>query len=295
MRAVVSAYGKINLFLDVLGKREDGFHEVKMVMQAIKLADYVSLMPWEENILLCSSKFLPTNKNNLALKALILMQENFPELPKIRINLEKHLPVAAGLAGGSSDAAAVLLGLNELFKLNLSLAEMQNLAAQIGSDVPFCLTSPTALASGRGEIITPLEDLPPMYVVLAKPQIGAATAQVYKNLTPEDYAIHPSLEDYLTALKAGDRETLKKNIYNVLEKSTFRLVPKVAQMKEQFIALGAPYTLMSGSGTTLFSLFDNSEEAFAFYRKIKTRYKTSFFTETLTSASTNERVKIYED
>ena len=295
MRAVVSAYGKINLFLDVLGKREDGFHEVQMVMQSIKLADYVSLMPWEENILLCSNKFLPTNKNNLALRALHLMQDNFPQLPNVRINLEKHLPVAAGLAGGSSDAAAVILGINELFKLNLSLAELQNLAAQIGSDVPFCLTAPTALASGRGEVITPLTDLPPMYVVLAKPQIGAATAQVYKNLTPEDYAVHPSLEDYLTALKSGDKKALKENIYNVLEKSTFRLIPKVAKMKEQFIALGAPYTLMSGSGTTLFSLFDNSDEAFAFYRKIKSRYKTSFFTETLTSAATNERVKIYED
>ena len=295
MRAVVSAYGKINLFLDVLGKREDGFHEVKMVMQSIKLADYISLMPWKENILLCSSKFLPANKNNLALQALVLMQNNFSQVPKVRINLEKHLPVAAGLAGGSSDAAAVISGINELFKLQLSLADLQGLAAQIGSDVPFCLTAPTALASGRGEIITPLEDLPPMYVVLAKPQTGAATAQVYKNLTPADYASHPSLDDYLTFIKNKDRQALKKNIYNVLEKSTFRLIPKLEKMKEQFIALGAPYTLMSGSGTTLFSLFDNAEEAFAFYRKIKNRCKTSFFTETLTTAAINERVKIYED
>lgn len=295
MRAVVSAYGKINLFLDILGKRPDGFHEVKMVMQQLKLADYLSLKPWTENVLLCSNQFLPVNENNLAMRALLLMQKNFPDLPPVKINLEKYIPVAAGLAGGSADAAAVILGLNALFDLRLSLTQMQELGAQLGSDIPFCLAGPTALAEGRGELITPLKEMPPLYVVLAKPKTGASTAQVYKNLTPEDYKEHPSSDDYLSYLKKGDTLALKENLYNVLEKSTFRLVPKVGEMKKEIIALGAPYTLMSGSGTTLFSLFDRSKDALEFYRKIKSRYKCAFFTETLTTATAAERVKVYEE
>ena len=156
MQARVNAYAKINLFLDILGKRDDGYHEVRMIMQTIKLADYLALEEYEENILLCSHQFLPVNDSNLALKALLLMQEIFPQIPKVKILLEKHIPIAAGLAGGSADAAAVIAGLNELFLLKQSPAQLAQIGARLGSDIPFCLLGGTALAEGRGEKMTTL-------------------------------------------------------------------------------------------------------------------------------------------
>lgn len=292
MQVRLAAYAKINLFLDVLGKRADGFHDVQMIMQSIKLADYLALEENNENILLCSHQFLPINDNNLAMKALLLMQEKFPSLPPVKIILEKHIPIAAGLAGGSADAAAVISGVNELFNLGQSQEQLAHIAAEIGSDIPFCLLGGTALATGRGEQMTPLADCPHFYVVLAKPKIGLSTAGVYKSLLVSDYATHPPIEDYLKAFQDKDRVFVQNNLYNVLEKSAFRLQPQVEDIKHEFEHLGASYTLMSGSGSTIFSLFEQKEEAWNFYLRIKNKYKNAYFSETISADSFAERMHV---
>lgn len=285
----ISAYAKINLFLDVLGKRDDGFHEVSMIMQSIKLADYLALEESPENILLCSHQFLPAD-SNLALKALLLMQELFPDLPKVKIILEKHIPIAAGLAGGSADAAGVISGVNELFNLKQTSEQLAQIGARLGSDIPFCLLGGTAFAQGRGEKMTMLRDIPHFYVVLVKPKIGLSTAGVYKSLTPADYAEHPSVDDYLKAIEKSDASYIQSHLYNALEKSAFRLQPQVAEIKHEFKQLGANYTLMSGSGSTVFSLFGDRKIALEFYNKIKLKYKTAYLTETVSSPDFTERM-----
>lgn len=285
----INAYAKINLFLDVLGKRDDNFHEVSMIMQTVKLADYLALEESKENVLLCSQQFLPA-ENNLALKALLLMQELFPELPGVKIILEKHIPIAAGLAGGSADAAAVISGVNELFSLKQTPWQLAEIGARLGSDIPFCLLGGTALAQGRGEKMTVLPDIPHFYVVLVKPKIGLSTAGVYKSLEAGDYAWHPSLSDYLSAVEKGDSDYLQGNLYNVLEKSAFRLQPQIAEIKNEFKRLGANYTLMSGSGSTVFSLFADRKSALDFYNKIRLQYKSAYFSETLSAADFAERM-----
>lgn len=292
MQARVNAYAKINLFLDILGKRDDGYHEVSMIMQTIKLADYLALEEYEENILLCSHQFLPVNDSNLALKALLLMQEIFPQIPKVKILLEKHIPIAAGLAGGSADAAAVITGLNELFSLKQSPAQLAQIGARLGSDIPFCLLGGTALAEGRGEKMTTLPDLPHFYLVLVKPKIGLSTAGVYKSLVPADYATHPDSAKYITAIQRGDTSYITSNLYNTLEKSAFRLQPQVGEIKNEFKRLGANYTLMSGSGSTIFSLFEDKTAAWDFYNKIKPICKSAYFSETISSDIFAERVSL---
>jgi len=294
MRTVVTAYGKINLFLDVLRKREDGFHEVAMVMQGIKLADYIAVTPAEENLLQCNQRYLPTDQNNLAMKAVLLMQKEFPHLPPLHINLEKYIPVAAGLAGGSSDCAAVLQGINRMFDLKLDRYDLMALGAQLGSDVPFCLGGATALATGRGEIITPLPDCPKLYLVLIKPKFGVSTANVYKNLRVKEITEHGDIAKYIGALAEGKKTAILQGIYNALEYSTFELYPYVSELKQELRRQGAEYVLMSGSGPTIFTAFEQKEQAYAFYKKIKRNYPRVVFTETITTKDTESRVKYYE-
>jgi 4-diphosphocytidyl-2-C-methyl-D-erythritol kinase len=254
---------KINLTLDVLRKRADGFHEVEMIMQAIELADILSFEETASDTISIATNMahLPCDHRNLAYQAAMLIKDVCQVKNGVHILLEKNIPMSAGLAGGSTDAAGVLLGLNRLWKLGLSLGELETLGARLGSDVPFCLRGGTMLATGRGEHLTPLADLPPCYVVLAKPRIGVSTAWVYGNYHDHDQIQHPDTKGVKFALEQGDLPGVVNRLNNVLESVTIAEYPQLEKLKADMIEYGAMASLMSGSGPTVFGLVEDKRQA----------------------------------
>lgn len=255
MKLMVKAPAKINLSLDVLHKRSDGYHEVKMVMTTIDLADRIELTErYDQKIMIHShDRYVPDDHRNLAYQAAQLLKERFRINKGVTISIVKNIPVAAGLAGGSSDAAATLRGLNKLWDLNLSLDELALLGAEIGSDVSFCVYGGTALATGRGEIIQHIDTPPNCWVILAKPEIGVSTAEVYKNLNLSNVK-HPDVESMVQAISEQNYGKMCGAVGNVLENVTLNMHPEVALIKEQMKRFGADAVLMSGSGPTVFGL-----------------------------------------
>jgi 4-diphosphocytidyl-2-C-methyl-D-erythritol kinase len=255
MKLMVKAPAKINLSLDVLHKRPDGYHEVKMVMTTIDLADRVELAERHDPKIVIHShdRYVPDDHRNLAYQAAQLLKDRFHINKGVTISIVKTIPVAAGLAGGSSDAAATLRGLNKLWGLNLSIDELASLGAEIGSDVSFCVYGGTALATGRGEIIEHIETPPNCWVILAKPEIGVSTAEVYKNLDLLNVE-HPDVDAMVQAINSKDYEKMCSLVGNVLESVTLNMHPEVALIKEQMKRFGADAVLMSGSGPTVFGL-----------------------------------------
>lgn len=250
----IKAPAKINLTLDVLYKRPDNYHEIEMIMTTVDLADRIGLQGTAKGIHIQSAdRFVPNDSRNLAYQAAQLIKDTFNIKTGVIISLDKQIPVAAGLAGGSSDAAATLKGLNQLWQLNLSLDELAELGAKIGSDVSFCVYGGTALATGRGEVIEELPAPPHCWVILAKPSLGVSTADVYGAFDP-DKADHPDTQAMIAALREGDYEAMCSNLGNALESVTMNLHPEVGQIKEQMIKFGADAVLMSGSGPTVFGL-----------------------------------------
>lgn len=255
LKLLVKAPAKINLSLDVLHKREDGYHEVEMIMTTIDLADRLELTLLEQDKIkiISHNRFVPDDQRNLAYQAALLLKERFHVKKGVSMVIEKSIPVAAGLAGGSSDAAAVLRGLNKLWNLGLTIDELAEIGSEIGSDVSFCVYGGTALATGRGEIITELPAAPTCWVILAKPFIGVSTADVYRRLDLNGVN-HPKTKAMVHAIETGDYEMVCSLLGNVLEEVTFPLHPEVAQIKEQMKRFGADAVLMSGSGPTVFGL-----------------------------------------
>ncbi|MGZ0084106.1 4-(cytidine 5'-diphospho)-2-C-methyl-D-erythritol kinase [Caldibacillus thermoamylovorans] len=267
----IKAPAKINLSLDVLYKRPDGYHEVKMVMTTIDLADRIELipLPGEDVIRIVSqNRFVPDDCRNLAYQAAKLLKETFSIREGVAISITKHIPVAAGLAGGSSDAAATLRGLNKLWRLGLTTRELAELGATIGSDVAFCVYGGTAVATGRGEIITPIPSPPPCWVVLAKPPIGVSTAEVYRNLQLE-HVVHPDVDAMVEAIKRQDYAAICRSVGNVLEEVTLKKYPEVAHIKEQMKRFGADAVLMSGSGPTVFGLIEHDSRMQRVYNALR--------------------------
>lgn len=264
------AYAKINLALDVLCKRTDGYHEVSMVMQSIDLYDTVTLTKQAKGICLeTNRKDLPGDPSNLAYQAAHLLQQTCPQITGVYITLHKKIPLAAGLAGGSSDAAAVLKGMNELFGLGLSYWQLSELGAQLGSDVPFCLSGGTQLATGRGEKLTVIPSLPPCYVVLAKPDIAVSTAWVYQNYQPNYAGRHPDVAALVASLGEQDLLQMIAHSGNVLESVTFGAYPELAKLKERMAGFGMMMSLMSGSGPTIFALTTEKETALMLKENLK--------------------------
>lgn len=255
MKLSVKAPAKINLALDVLHKRGDGYHEVRTVMTTIDLADRLDFSLLEENVIQIesSSGTIPVDKRNLAYKAAALLKERFQVKLGCKIEIQKQIPVAAGLAGGSSDCAAALKGLNELWELGLTKAELANLGTEIGSDVAFCVYGGTALATGRGEKITPIASPTPAWVILAKPPIGISTADIYRQIDVSTCE-HPNIEAMVQALEDRNYWKICEHLGNALESVTFKLYPDVARLKEKMKKLGADGVLMSGSGPTVFGI-----------------------------------------
>lgn len=255
----LKAYAKINIGLDVTGKLPDGYHLVKMIMQNIDLYDEVVLT---ENVsgdirLDMNVDFLPTDERNLAYKAAKLMKEDFGIDRGIDIYIRKNIPAAAGMAGGSTDAAAVMTGMNKLFDLNIDRNILMEHGLKLGADVPYCIMGGTALAEGIGEKLTQLSPCPDCYVLVAKPDISVSTAYVYTNLVLDDTTVHPDIDMVRNALESGDIRTAAQNMGNLLENVTQKEYPVISEIKHIMDDNGALGSLMSGSGPTVFGLFDD--------------------------------------
>lgn len=257
------AMAKINLGLDVVRKREDGYHEVRMIMQTIRMFDRVTVYRIPEPEIRISSNlhFLPVNKNNIAYKAARMMLESQPVRGGVSISLQKRIPVAAGMAGGSADAAAVLYAMNRIFYMGYTLEELMDFGLRLGADVPYCLMRGTALAEGIGEELTRLPACPPCYVVIAKPAISVSTRFVYENLHLDETTRHPDIYGLADAICRQDLYGMLPYMGNVLESVTIPAYPIIGEIKERFMENGALISLMSGSGPTVFALFDNYEMA----------------------------------
>lgn len=258
----LKARAKINLALDVLYKRDDGYHEVAMVMQSIALADTVGLAMQPEGITVTADiAGLDCGPSNLAYRAAALLQEACGVSRGVRITLTKNIPLAAGLAGGSADAAAVLRGLNVIWGLGLELEELERLGAKLGSDVPFCLSGGTQLATGRGEALSPLPPLPRCWVVLAKLPVDVSTAWVYGDYDAARVHRHPEINGMKAALARQDIAGVAGLLGNVLETVTIPAHPEIARLKQYMLEYGALASLMSGSGPTVFGLAENRDRA----------------------------------
>lgn len=267
----LKALAKINLGLDVVRRREDGYHEVRMIMQTIHLYDRLKITKMKTPGIEIHSNlpFLPVNENNLVYKAGKLLMDEFGIREGVRVDLLKRIPVAAGMAGGSSDAAAMLYGMNQLFGLKLSRQVLMERGVTIGADVPYCLMRGTALAEGIGE---KLKQLPPMVkcpVLIAKPQISVSTKFVYQNLKLDEHTVHPDIDRLIQDIRNKDLQAAAGDMGNVLETVTIPNYPVIAQIKEQMMHSGAVNSMMSGSGPTVFGLFENEKQAKKAYDDMK--------------------------
>ncbi|TWI53234.1 4-(cytidine 5'-diphospho)-2-C-methyl-D-erythritol kinase [Halalkalibacter nanhaiisediminis] len=270
MRYSVKAPAKINLSLDALSKRPDGYHEVAMIMTMVDLADRIDLTETNDDRITVdvSEGFVPNDHRNLAYQAADLLKKRFNVKKGVSIYITKRIPVAAGLAGGSSDAAATLKGLNQLWQLGLTQDELAELGAEIGSDVSFCVYGGTALATGRGEIIQQIASPPPCWVILAKPPIGVSTADVYKRLNVQDVQ-RANTKEMIRAIEEQNFNEICQNLHNVLETVTLDMYPEVRNIKEQMIRFGADGVLMSGSGPTVFGLVEHESRLNRVYNGLR--------------------------
>ena len=259
----LQAFAKINLGLDVLGKREDGYHEVRMIMQTIRMYDQLDMRKSVEPgiHLTTNKKYIPVDENNLVWRAAKLMMDTCGIIEGVSIHLHKVIPVAAGMAGGSSDAAATLVGMNRLFHCGLSKEKLMELGVQIGADVPYCVLRGTALAEGIGEKLTVLPPMPDCWILIGKPGISVSTKYVYTTLDLNTDTVHPDIDGMKKALEDGNLYGITERMGNVLQDVTIPAYPEVERIKEQMKTLGAVNAMMSGSGPTVFGIFDNEEKA----------------------------------
>lgn len=262
MQKTVKAPAKINLTLDVIGKRADGYHEVEMIMTTIDLADRITLTELEEDVITIESTngFVPNNEQNIAYGAAKILKNKFAIKKGISIFIHKKIPISAGLAGGSTDAAAVLRGLNDMWNLKLTLTELAEIGLEIGSDVPFCVHGGTVLAKGRGEELEFLPAPPPSWVVLVKPPISVSTRDIYGRLNLSNMS-HPDTSRMIKAIKVQNFQQMCDSLGNVMEDVTFDLHPQVKCLKERMDSYGAAGVAMSGTGPTVFALTKTEAKA----------------------------------
>lgn len=270
---ILKGRAKINLTLDVVGKRENGYHDLEMIMQTVNLYDTIYIRKTKVPGVRLKSNYswLPTNEKNIAYRAAELFFEESGIRGGVAIEITKRIPVAAGLAGGSTDAAATLVGLNRLYETGYSKEKLMEMGLKLGADVPFCIARGTMLAEGIGEELTPLVPMPTTYVVLVKPSFSASTAVVYKSLDINNIKKHPDTQRVIKALEEGNVKEIAENMSNVLEEVTISMYPEIEDIKEGFRKNGALGTMMSGSGSTVFGLFETEEAAKKASRYFKTQ------------------------
>ena len=261
----LKAYGKINLGLDVVRRREDGDHEVKMIMQTVDLWDELTFcdVTTDEIVITSDSSELPDVKDNIIYKACRMMKDIYGIDKGVHVTVDKHIPVAAGMAGGSADAAAALKAMNMLFGLNLSDEQLMEHGVKLGADVPYCIMQGTALSEGIGEILTPLPPMPDCLIVIAKPAIGVSTKWVYQNLKVDLLEEHPDIDGMADALKTGDLKGITDRMANVLETVTIPANPVIDSVKKLIAENDSMGVLMSGSGPTVFGIYDNRDKELA--------------------------------
>ena len=274
MQIYLKARAKINVSLDVLGKREDGYHEVKMIMQTLELHDgiYIKKIDKPRVKLVTSLTWLPTDQKNLAFQAAELLRQEYKIKEGIFINIKKNIPVSAGLAGGSTDCAATLIGVKNLFKLPISRKELTQMGQHLGADVPFCMMRGTALAEGIGEKLTRLNPHPRVYILLAKPSISISTASVFKKFNADSVTKHPNTEKIIEHINARNQKGIAEEFCNVLESVTIEQHPIITQLKATMMANKSLGALMTGSGPTVFGYFRSKGDAYKAMDQIKILY-----------------------
>lgn len=256
------ALAKINLGLDVLGRREDGYHELRMIMQTINMYDQLDMEISEEPGIRITTNlpYVPVNQNNLVYRAANMLMEEFQIKEGLTVDLQKMIPVAAGMAGGSSDAAAAFIGVNKLFHLGLSQEELMERAVKVGADVPYCIMRGTALAEGIGEKLTALPPVPPCYVLIGKPAVSVSTKMAYENLNLETIKKHPDIDGMILDIENGNLKKMTEKMANVFEPGIIREYPVIQEIKDFMEENGALRAMMSGSGPTVFGIFDDREK-----------------------------------
>ena len=277
------ALAKINLGLDILRKREDGYHEVRMIMQTIQMYDVLKMKKVKKPGISLSVNYpyIPSDERNLVYKAAKLLMDEFQVKEGVDICLEKFIPVAAGMAGGSSDAAAAMVGINQLFKLGLSERELMDRAVNIGADVPYCIMRGTALAEGIGEKLTRIAQIPDCFVLIGKPGISVSTKMAYESLQLDKISSHPDIDGMIRDIENGDLLTMTEKMGNVFEPGIIEKYPVIGEIKDLMENNGALKAMMSGSGPTVFGIFDDREkmEAAAAVLRESGLAKTVFATE----------------
>lgn len=274
--------GKINWTLEVLGKREDGYHDVRMLMQSVSLFDYIGLSSKKEGISIVSnSKDIPLDQANIAYKAADLLLSHCNIRAGVKIDIEKHIPIAAGMAGGSTDAAAVLVGLNKLWSLGLSLNELEVLGKEIGADVPFCIRGGTALAEGIGDRLSQLPPIKDVWLLLVKPPFSLSTARVYGGIDMDKVDKNINAMAVYDQLTSGSfKGSRLVGLANDLEGVSIGLYPEIQEIKRDLIGYGACASMMTGSGPTVYGVFANKEKATEAMAKMKGRYSQVYLART---------------
>ena len=266
----LKAYAKVNLAIDLLGRRDDGYNEVKMIMQTIDIFDEISISKIDRGIVIeCDDERIPRDSSNIAYKAASIMFSRYSINGGVRINISKNIPIEAGLGGGSSDGASVIEGINILFDLNLDLNTMLEIGKEVGADVPYCIFKNTALASGIGEKVTRISNFDGVDLVIVKPDFGVSTKEVYKEFDYSLPKVRPNFWALLLAIENKDVCDVASNMVNVLETVTRKNNPVIGDIESDLLKMGAKGAMMSGSGPTVFALFENSKVAKAAYDKLK--------------------------
>jgi len=269
-RCIRNAYGKINLGLDVVRRLENGYHEVRMIMQTVGICDRLTFEKRDAGIVITTdSGELPVDENNLIFKAAKLMKDTYQISQGVQIHLEKHIPIAAGMAGGSTDAAATFLGMNELFDCGASEEALRTLGVKVGADVPYCIMGGTALAEGIGEKLTKLPAPPQTYLLIAKPDISVSTKYVYEHLDEEGILHHPDIDGMIQAIVQQNLKGITDRLENVLENVTVKKYPIIQEIKNIMLEEGAQGSLMSGSGPTVFGIFTKEDKAIQALQRLR--------------------------
>lgn len=277
----IKAYAKINISLDIVGKREDGYHLLEMIMQSIDLYDEISIEKQKEDITItCDKQYVPVDERNLAYKAAKLFKEEYNITSGVNININKNIPVCAGLAGGSTDAAAVLKIMNKLFDINASEEKLMELGLKLGADVPYCISGGTAICKGIGEEVTKLKPFKDKILVLVKPPFGVSTKVVYQEFKLDRVRNHPNTNLLINAIENDNLEEVCSNMKNLLENVTLRKHKVLINIKEEMKRYGSVGTMMSGSGPTVFAFFDDMLSAQRCFEKMKLKYNDVFITRT---------------
>lgn len=281
---VISSYSKINLILNILNRREDGYHEIETIMQSVNLADKITITEEEGRIKVeCNNPRVPVNNKSLAYRSAEKILKKYKIGRGVKIKIDKNIPIAGGMAGGSANSAAILTGINKIFNLNLSSEDLREMGEELGMDVPFCLKNGTALALHRGEKIVRLSPItPPLWIIIINPGFEVSTQWAYNNINLRKIKNgRNNMEAMLIALKRGIPGEIAKNLFNSFEELIIKKYPEVGRIKERLVNAGALGAVMSGSGPTVFGIMQNKEEALKVYEKLKQEYKLIWLVHTI--------------